>query len=279
MAAELYLGHRTASVNVGSFRTFSAPQDLPKLIRFCRWRKGLFLAHSYCQGVFVKDTSPLVVVMGLNERERDLSAGTVYNSVATIDATGEILNVHRKLMPTNAERMVWGFGDGRGLNVVQTAVGRIGCLLCWENYMPFARAAIYAQDVEIYCAPTAAHRDNWLASLQHIAREGSCFVISAAAATEGTDIPRDLPPHTSEKRFEGWFHPGNSMICGPVGDIEAAQLVQMKGFHAASIDLGQVREARRSFDVVGHYARPDFFQLTVNRTPMAPVVFDDDCQR
>ena len=101
----------------------------------------------------------VVIVMGLTEQGHEMSAGTLYNSVATIDATGQMLNVHRKTMPTNAERMVWGFGDGSGLNVVDTAVGRVGALLCWENYMPLARMAIYAQNVEIYCAPTADNGD------------------------------------------------------------------------------------------------------------------------
>ena len=131
--------------------------------------------------------------MCINERAGELSSGTIYNTAVTIDATGEILNVHRKVMPTNAERTVWGFGDGRGLNVVDTAVGRVGVLLCWENFMPLARAAMYARNVEIYCAPTADHRENWLATMQHIGREASAFVIGVAPALKDSDIPADLP--------------------------------------------------------------------------------------
>ena len=216
----------------------------------------------------------VVVVLGMNERASEMSAGTVYNSVATIDADGQILNVHRKVMPTNAERTVWGFGDGRGLNVVQTAVGRVGSLLCWENFMPLARTALYAQNVEIYCAPTADHRDVWLATMQHIGREGSCFVIGVAPAVEASDIPLDLPPHQPDAPADGWIAPGNGIICGPSGDVLAGPMREQKGFLTAEIDVGQVREARRNFDVVGHYSRPDIFQLSVNRSPMSPVSFD-----
>jgi len=216
----------------------------------------------------------IVVVMGLNEQASEMSAGTLYNTAVTIDATGEILNVHRKVMPTNAERTVWGFGDGRGINVVDTAVGRVGGLLCWENFMPLARAAIYAQNVEIYTAPTADTRENWLATMQHIGREGSCFVIGIASTMTGDDIPIELPPHKPNAPIDGWVEPGNGIICGPLGTIVAGPMREEKGFLKSQIDLGQVREARRTFDVVGHYSRPDIFQLSVNKNPMTPVLFD-----
>ena len=214
-----------------------------------------------------------MVVMGMNERASELSAGTLYNTMVIIDATGEILNVHRKLMPTNPERTVWGFGDGRGLRVVETAVGRVGGLLCWENFMPMARSSIYAQNVEIYCAPTADTRDSWLATLQHIGREGSCFVIGVAPTMQAQDIPLDLPPHQPDNPAEGWIMTGNGIICGPTGDVRAGPMFEQKGFLVSEIDLGQIKEARRFFDVVGHYSRPDIFQLSVNCAPMSPVVF------
>jgi nitrilase len=216
----------------------------------------------------------VVVVMCINERAGELSAGTIYNTAVTIDATGEILNVHRKVMPTNAERTVWGFGDGRGLNVVDTAVGRVGVLLCWENFMPLARAAIYAQNVEIYCAPTADHRENWLASMQHIGREASAFVIGVAPALEDSDIPLDLPSRDSISPTRGeWLMPGNGIICSPLGEIIAGPMRQEKGLLKADIDLDDVRSARRTFDVAGHYSRPDIFKLEVDREPRSPVTF------
>jgi len=216
----------------------------------------------------------VVVVMCINERAGELSAGTIYNTAVTIDATGEILNVHRKVMPTNAERTVWGFGDGRGLNVVDTAVGRVGVLLCWENFMPLARAAIYAQNVEIYCAPTADHRENWLASMQHIGREASAFVIGVAPALEDSDIPLDLPSRDSISPTKGeWLMPGNGIICSPLGEIIAGPMRQEKGLLKADIDLDDVRSARRTFDVAGHYSRPDIFKLEVDRQLRTSVTF------
>jgi nitrilase len=212
--------------------------------------------------------------MCINERAGELSAGTIYNTAVTIDATGEILNVHRKVMPTNAERTVWGFGDGRGLNVVDTAVGRVGVLLCWENFMPLARAAIYAQNVEIYCAPTADHRENWLASMQHIGREASAFVIGVGPALEDSDIPLDLPSRDSISPAKGeWLMPGNGIICSPLGEIIAGPMRQEKGLLRADIDLDDVRSARRTFDVAGHYSRPDIFKLEVDRQLRTSVTF------
>ncbi len=222
----------------------------------------------------------IVVVMCINERAGELSAGTLYNTAVTIDATGDILNVHRKVMPTNAERTVWGFGDGRGLNVVETAVGRVGVLLCWENFMPLARAAIYAQNVEIYCAPTADHRENWLASMQHIGREGSAFVIGVAPTFEDSDIPSGLPSRDSISPVEGeWLMPGNGIVCSPLGEVIAGPMRNEKGFLKANIDLEDVRSARRTFDVTGHYSRPDIFHLNVDRQPKSPVSFSQPPRR
>lgn len=216
----------------------------------------------------------VVVVMTINERESEMSASTLYNTMVIIDATGKILNVHRKVMPTNPERMVWGFGDARGINVVETAVGRVGGLLCWENYMPLARAAVYAQNVEIYCAPTAAEGDVWHSAMRLIGREGSCFVVGVAPTVEKSDIPKDLPSYAEYAGDDGWVAGGDGIICGPMGDILAGPMPKEKGFLTADIDVGQVREARRAFDVVGHYSRPDIFQLSVNKSKLSPVKFE-----
>lgn len=135
----------------------------------------------------------MVIVVGYQEIDGDVSGSTIFNSCAIIDADGRIMNNHRKLMPTNPERMIRGFGDGSGLNVVETAVGRIGALLCWENYMPLARYALYAQNIDIYVAPTWDTGETWLATMQHIAREGGCWVIGCATALEASDIPEGIP--------------------------------------------------------------------------------------
>lgn len=216
----------------------------------------------------------MVVVAGYQEIDGAISGSTLYNSCIIIDADGRIANNHRKLMPTNPERMVWGFGDGSGLNVVDTAVGRIGALICWENYMPLARYALYAQNIDIYVAPTWDSGDTWLATLQHIAREAGCWVIGCATALEASDIPTDIP-HYDElfPNKDEWVNAGDAVVYKPFGDVHAGPMHQEKGLLFADIDVDAARSSRRKFDASGHYARPDIFSLSVNRTKQAPVTF------
>lgn len=217
----------------------------------------------------------VVIVAGYQELDGAVSGSTLYNSCIIIDADGTIANNHRKLMPTNPERMVWGFGDGSGLNVVETAVGRIGALLCWENYMPLARFALYAQNIDIYIAPTWDSGETWLATMQHIAREGGCWVIGCATALEVSDIPTDIPYY--EELFpnkDEWVNPGDAVIYKPFGSVHAGPMHQEKGMLLADIDVSAARSSRRKFDASGHYARPDVFSLSVNRTGQLPVTFD-----
>ena len=214
----------------------------------------------------------LTVVCGLGELDTEFSRGTLYNSVVVIGPDGGLLNRHRKLMPTNPERMIWGMGDATGLRVVDTPCGRVGVLLCWENYMPFARAALYAQGVEILVAPTYDEGPVWLASMQHIAREGGCWVLGNGNAFRNRDMPASLPGRT--ELFgdnDEWVNGGDSVIVAPGGKIVAGPLHQAHGMLRAEIDLGRVGLARRSLDVAGHYARPDIFCLQINARPMAPV--------
>ena len=218
----------------------------------------------------------MVIVAGYQELDGAVSGSTLYNSCVIIDADGQIANNHRKLMPTNPERMVWGFGDGSGLKVVETAVGRIGALICWENYMPLARFAMYAQDIDIYVAPTWDSGDTWLATMQHIAREGGCWVIGCATALEVSDIPTDIP-HYDElfPNKDEWVNPGDAVIYKPFGGVMAGPMHQEKGLLLAEIDPSEARASRRKFDVAGHYARPDVFSLTVNRSAQPPATFSD----
>ena len=218
----------------------------------------------------------MVIVAGYQELDGAVSGSTLYNSCVIIDADGSIANNHRKLMPTNPERMVWGFGDGSGLKVVDTAVGRIGALICWENYMPLARFAMYAQDIDIYVAPTWDSGDTWLATMQHIAREGGCWVIGCATALEVADIPTDIP-HYDElfPNKDEWVNPGDAVIYKPFGGVEAGPMHREKGLLLAEIDPAEARASRRKFDVAGHYARPDVFSLSVNRAAQPPATFTD----
>lgn len=217
----------------------------------------------------------VVIVAGYQELDGAVSGSTLYNSCIIIDADGTIANNHRKLMPTNPERMVWGFGDGSGLTVVDTAVGRVGALLCWENYMPLARYALYAQNIDIYVAPTWDSGDTWLATMQHIAREGGCWVIGCATSLEASDIPTDIP-HYDElfPNKDEWVNPGDAVIYKPFGGVHAGPMRREKGLLISDIDVSAARSSRRKFDASGHYARPDVFALNVNRSRQVPVTFD-----
>lgn len=217
-------------------------------------------------------THAVTVVCGINECDRHRNGGTLYNSVVIIGPDGAVLNRHRKLMPTNPERMVHGFGDASGLRAVDTPVGRIGTLICWENYMPLARYALYAQGVEIYIAPTYDSGDGWLSTMRHIALEGRCWVLGSGTFLRASDIPKDfqgraqLFPDQDE-----CINQGDSVVINPQGRIVAGPLRGEEGILYADIDAAQVAPAKRTLDVTGHYARPDIFELQVRHTPSVPV--------
>jgi nitrilase len=218
----------------------------------------------------------VTVVCGLNERDGKLGRTTVYNSVVIIGNNGELLNHHRKLMPTNPERMVWGFGDGSGLNVVDTPIGRLGTLICWENYMPLARYSLYAQGVEIYIAPTYDSGEGWIGSMQHIAREGRCWVVNSGVAWHYSDLPEDFPDKNQlYPDAEEWINDGDSLVVAPGGKIIAGPKHQEHGILFAEIDLQEVASARRDLDVAGHYSRPDIFTLHINKQPQSPIKITD----
>ena len=218
----------------------------------------------------------VVLVLGYNEIDSGISGSTLFNSCAVVDADGSIANNHRKLMPTNPERMVWGFGDASGLRVVDTAVGRIGTLICWENYMPLARFALYAQDIDILCAPTWDSGETWLATMQHVAREGGCWVVGCATSLEASDIPEDVPFYDELfAKTEEWINPGDAVVYRPFGGQVAGPMHQEKGLLLTDIDPTAARASRRKFDASGHYARPDVFNLTVNRSPVQSAKFVD----
>jgi nitrilase len=201
------------------------------------------------------------VVVGVTERVR---SGTLYNSLLYLSPAGTIAGVHRKLVPTGAERTVWGCCDGSTLTVVDCGFGRVGGLVCWENLMPLARAALYDQGVDIYLAPTWDSSDAWVATLRHIAREGRVFVIGTNTCLRGSDLPRTLPDVDAHYGGDDdWLSRGNTAIVAPDGSILAGPLTGSAGTLVATLDLAALTPARREFDPVGHYARPDVFQLTV----------------
>lgn len=217
----------------------------------------------------------VTVVCGINEREGTSSRGTLYNSVVTIAPDGAIRNRHRKVMPTNPERMVWGQGDATGIRTVESDCGRLGALICWENYMPLTRFALYAQGIDLYIAPTYDSGDRWIASAQHIAKEAGCWVAASGVAFRGRDIRNAAPgldalyPDPDE-----WVNSGDSVVVAPGGAIVAGPMRKESGILYADIDLAQVDSARRTLDVVGHYARPDLFTLKVRESALASMAFE-----
>ena len=224
------------------------------------------------------------VVVGIDEREPHGS--TIFNTLLYFGRDGRLLEKHRKLMPTGSERTVWGMGDGSTLNVVPTDLGRLGGLICWENYMPLARFHLYAQGVQVWVAPTLAQGDGWIATMRHIAREGRVWVVGVNPCVHVDQIPADFPdrdrvwrvPDEGEPDDEAqWVEPGNSVICNPNGEIVAGPLRHEEGILTAEVDPSQVDSARRLFDPVGHYNRPDVFQLSVDtrRRQAVTLVADD----
>jgi nitrilase len=172
--------------------------------------------------------------------------------------------------------MVWGCGDASGLRVVDTPVGRIGCLICWESYMPLARHALYAQNLDIYVAPTWDCGETWAASMNHIAREGGCWVLSTATALQGADVPAAFPERDRLFKPDEWINSGDAIVVKPSGGIVAGPLHNEKGILYAVIDPEAARASRKSLDVAGHYGRPDLFRLEIDRRPKPPILFVDE---
>ncbi|MCP4140059.1 MAG: carbon-nitrogen hydrolase family protein [Chloroflexi bacterium] len=207
------------------------------------------------------------LAMGIIERDTEFSGGTLYCTTLYFSPEGEIIGKHRKLKPTGSERLIWGEGDGSTLTVLDTELGKIGGLICWENYMPLARMAMYGKGVELYLAPTADSRDTWQATMQHIACEGRCFVLGCNQFVTKDIYPDDLQKHLELAEQPDLMCRGGSVIISPLGEIIAGPLYDQEGILYAELDLKEVLRAKLDFDVVGHYARPDVFQLIVNEEP------------
>lgn len=212
------------------------------------------------------------VAIGMNERNAEASGGSLYNTLLYIDADGHILGKHRKMVPTGPERLIWAQGDGSMLSVYNTPLGKISGLICWENYMPLARYALYAWGTQIYIAATVDRGETWLRTLRHIAVEGRVFVIGCGIIERKSDIPdRYAFKQTYQPDIDEWVNVGDSAIVNPEGEFIAGPLREQEGILYAEIDPVQMRAAKWDFDVAGHYARPDVFQLTV-RTGVQPMI-------
>jgi nitrilase len=205
------------------------------------------------------------VVMGMSERNVEASGASLYNTLLYIDAQGEILGKHRKLVPTGGERLVWAQGDGSTLQVYDTPLGKLGGLICWENYMPLARYTMYAWGTQIYVAATWDRGQPWLSTLRHIAKEGRVYVIGCCIAMRKDDIP---DRYAMKQKFyaeaDEWINIGDSAIVNPEGQFIAGPVRKQEEILYAEIDPRMVQGPKWMLDVAGHYARPDVFQLTVH---------------
>ena len=207
------------------------------------------------------------LVIGVIERD----GGTLYCTILFFSPDGAYLGKHRKLMPTALERLVWGFSDGSTMPVFDTPLGRLGAVICSENYMPLLRTAMYSKDIQLYCAPTADDRPTWASTMQHVALEGRCFVLSCNQFTKRSDFPEDYDAIQGDDP-ETVISRGGSLIVDPLGQILAGPEFDKECILTADLDMGDIARGKYDFDVVGHYARPDVFRLMVNEKPMPAVV-------
>ncbi|GAB4374451.1 MAG: carbon-nitrogen hydrolase family protein [Calditrichia bacterium] len=218
------------------------------------------------------------LAIGVIERN-PASRGTLYCTLLYFAPNGELLGKHRKLKPTAAERFIWGEGDGTTLTTLDTELGKMGGLICWENYMPLARMAMYQKGVEIYLAPTADERDCWQSTLRHIACEGRCFVLGCNQFLSKEMYPKELPGINDLKDEPQTLNRGGSAIISPLGEVLAGPLFNREGILTAELDMSEIVRSRFDFDVIGHYSRPDVFEFRVPQQPPAvkvPPRFKED---
>jgi len=217
-----------------------------------------------------KDLKIDIVVGAIERAGTDEGGGTLYCTALFFSARGELLGKRRKLMPTAAERLIWGFGDGSTLDVFEGVSGRIGAVICWENYMPALRMSQYANGVQFYCAPTVDDRENWASTMRTIALEGRCFVISACQYMTRADVPDDFTTVQGDAQDTTLIN-GGSLIVSPLGEMLAGPSFGKEDIIIAELDLSEIARGKMDFDAVGHYARSDVFTLSINRNKQKPV--------
>jgi nitrilase len=223
--------------------------------------------HTMLQLYETARENKIFVVMGINEINTEASNASLYNTIVYIDDNGQLLGKHRKLVPTSGERLVHAMGDGSTLETYDTTIGKLGGLICWENYMPLARYFMYAHGVQIYVAPTWDYGETWVSTLRHIAKEGATYVLGACMPMKVSDIPEKMEFRKQYESSREWINPGDSIIINPIGEIIAGPLNKKEDILYAEIDFALIVHAKWSLDVAGHYARPDVFKYSVNRNP------------
>jgi len=228
--------------------------------------------HTDALGAAAK-AAGVYVAVGVVERDSTFSGGTLYCTILYFGPDGSLLGKHRKLKPTAAERLIWGAGDGSTMPVVDTPFGKVGGLICWENYMPLARMAMYGKGVQIYLAPTADARERWQSTLQHIAIEGRCFVLGCNQYVTKDHYPDGLGLADELDSWPDVLCRGGTAIYGPDGECLAGPLWDQEGMLTAEISVSDIVRQQFDFDVVGHYARPDVFKFEVDERPQPPVAY------
>jgi nitrilase len=226
---------------------------------------GSLISASAAYGIFV--------VVGVIER----FGSTLYCTVLMIDPVAGLAGIHRKLMPTGTERLIWGFGDGSTIGTAESSAGRVGTVICWENYMPALRQAMYAQGVELYCAPTADDRPTWMSTMTHIALEGRVFVLTACQAIRAGAFPDWYQQEIGAGvgGSDSYLMRGGSAIIAPDGSVLAGPVFEDEAILYAEVDLAEIARGHLDMDAVGHYSRPDIFELRVDTGRRSPVVFFD----
>jgi len=205
------------------------------------------------------------VAIGMHERNTERSGNSLYNSILFISDKGKIIGKHRKLIPTGGERLVWSQGDGSTLKTYDTTAGRIAGLICWENFIPLARTALYEQGTQILVSPTWDKSPNWIQTMQSNAREGGHYIISVCMPLKMNDIPDEFEFKKHYPEGREWVNTGNSCIVSPKGKILAGPLEAEENILYAELDFNEITEAKRMFDVAGHYSRPDVFNFSINQ--------------
>jgi nitrilase len=264
---EAFVGGYPKGIDFGARLGMRSPEGREDFRRYYESAIDLPGPEAARLGEIARDNA-IHLVVGVIERD----GGTLYCTALTFGPSGRLISKHRKLMPTALERLVWGFGDGSTIGVVNTPLGRIGSVICWENYMPLLRAAMYVQGIELYCAPTVDDRDTWLPTMRTIALEGRCFVISACQYFTRGDAPQDYAPIQGDDPKTVLIR-GGSCIVDPLGNVLVEPDFADEAIKIAEIDRRVITRGKYDLDVVGHYSRPDVFRLLIDTRPKAAVSF------
>ncbi|PJF41750.1 MAG: carbon-nitrogen hydrolase family protein [Chloroflexi bacterium] len=237
------------------------------------WRSAVRIPDESIQALTdAASAAGAYIVIGVVEQDETPPHATLYNTTLYIGPNGALLGKHRKIKPTGVERLIYGEGDGSTLTAIETPYGCMGGLICWENYMPLARMAMYGKGVKLYITPTADARDSWQATIRHIACEGRCFVLSCNQYFHKAMYPTDLACYDELAGTPDNICRGGSAIVDPFGNYVAEPLYDQEGILYANLDLTLIERGHLDFDVVGHYARPDIFSLTINEQPQQSVI-------